>query len=77
MSPLFRALRSLGNGLGFAWWSRVETNEPNVTYWFGPFLTKKSLESHLNSFLSDLSVEGTTSVKHRNLRCRRVEPFTI
>ena len=76
MSPLFRALRSLGNGLGFAWWARVETFEPDVTYWFGPFLRKKSLDSHLTKFLLDLSGEGVRSVEHRHHRCRRVEPFT-
>ena len=47
MSPLIRPLRSLANGVGMAWWARVETTGPDVTYWFGPFLTRKGLEACL------------------------------
>ena len=46
-------LRSFGNKLGFAWWAKVETSGPNVTYWFGPFLTRRSLKFNLSSFLED------------------------
>ena len=47
MSPLIRPLRSLANGVGVAWWARVQTSGPDVTYWFGPFITRKGLESEL------------------------------
>ncbi len=76
MGPLFRAIRSLGNSFGLAWWARVETCRPNVIYWFGPFLTRKSLKANLNVFLDDLSLEGPDSIDHRLLRCRRGEPLT-
>ncbi len=76
MGPI-RALRSFGNSLGLAWWARVETNEPNVTYWFGPFLTRRSLRSNLETFLDDLSGEGNQSMNHRLVRGRRSEPLTI
>ena len=76
MGPI-RALRSFGNVLGFAWWARVETKDPEVTYWFGPFLTRKSLDSHLISFLADLSIENPVSINHSFIRCRRGEPLTI
>ena len=49
MSPLIRPLRSLANGLGMAWWARVETEGPDVTYWFGPFVTRRGLERELAS----------------------------
>ncbi|WP_081939939.1 MULTISPECIES: DUF1816 domain-containing protein [unclassified Prochlorococcus] len=77
MGSLIRPLRSLVNGFGLAWWARVETREPNVTYWFGPFVTRKSLEVKLSTFVADLSLEGPASVNHTLLRCRRVEPLTI
>ena len=50
MSPLIRPLRSLANGLRVAWWARVETSGPDVTYWFGPFVTRRGLEQELPRF---------------------------
>ena len=76
MSPI-RGLRSFGNKLGLAWWAKVETSAPNVTYWFGPFLTKRSLRINLSTFLKDLSYEGSQSIKHTLVRGRRGEPLTI
>ncbi len=75
MSPI-RALRNLGNSLGLAWWARIETNEPNVTYWFGPFLTRRSLKLRLAVFENDLSVENPQQIKHSLMRCKRSEPLT-
>ena len=77
MSPILRGLRSLSNSLGMACWARVETKTPNATYWFGPFLTKKSLNRNLEKFVKDLSDEGSLGVNHRFVRCRRSEPLTI
>ena len=77
MGSLFRAFRTFGNTLGIAWWARVDTHQPNVTYWFGPFLTRKSLRVQLPVFLEDLNSEGTHSIDHEMLRCRRSEPLTI
>ena len=72
-----RGLRSFGNKLGLAWWAKVETSAPNVTYWFGPFLTRRSLKVNLTSFEDDLSDEGSNSIKHTLVRERRGEPLTI
>ena len=47
MSPLNRPMRSLANGLGLAWWARVQTHAPDVTYWFGPFVRRSTLERAL------------------------------
>ena len=63
MSPI-RGLRSFVNNLGVAWWAKVETNTPSVTYWYGPFLTRRSLKLNLANFEDDLSTEGSDSVKH-------------
>ena len=75
MGPI-RALRNLGNSFGLAWWARVETTDPNVTYWFGPFLTRRRLKNGLTTFLDDLSQEGAKSSSHSLIRCRRSEPLT-
>ncbi len=71
------AARSLCNQLGVAWWAKVETVDPNVIYWFGPFLTKSNLELNLRFFLEDLSQEGFASITKKFVRCRRSEPLTI
>ena len=77
MSPLIRPLRSLANGLGVAWWARIQTSGPDVTYWFGPFISKSGLESQLSTFLDDINSEHPQSISHSLLRTRRGEPLTI
>jgi hypothetical protein len=77
MTPLIRPLRSIANGFGFAWWARVETRQPDVTYWFGPYLRRTSLESALPPFLADLRSEGAGEIQHTLVRARRGEPLTI
>ena len=77
MSPLIRPLRSLANGLGVAWWARIQTSGPDVTYWFGPFMTKSGLESQLSTFLNDINSEHPQSISHSLLRTRMGEPLTI
>ncbi|WP_320667557.1 DUF1816 domain-containing protein [Prochlorococcus sp. MIT 1307] len=76
MGPI-HGLRRFGNNLGLAWWAKVETSAPNVTYWYGPFLTRRNLKVNLSSFLEDLSIEGSDSIKHTLVRERRGEPLTI
>tara|TARA_Y100001978_G_C23583617_1_gene380216 strand:- start:401 stop:727 length:327 start_codon:yes stop_codon:yes gene_type:complete len=72
-----KLIRKLGNKLGLAWWAKVETKAPDVIYWFGPFLTKKSLKGNLEIFLSDLNEEGSKNISHSLIRCKRNEPLTI
>ncbi len=75
MGPI-RALRSLGNSFGLAWWAKVETYNPEVTYWFGPFLTRRSLNVRLKGFIDDLTAESPEDINHSLIRCRRNEPLT-
>ena len=70
-------IRNLGNKLGLAWWAKVETKNPSGIYWYGPFLTKRSLNENLEKFLSDLSDEGSTDIKHHIVRCNKEEPLTV
>ena len=76
MGPI-KLIRKLGNKLGLAWWAKVETEVPAVTYWFGPFITKKSLKGNLELFISDLNNEGSKNISHSLLRCKKTEPLTI
>ena len=43
-----KLIRNFGNKLGLAWWAKIETLNPNATYWYGPFLSKRSLEDNLS-----------------------------
>ena len=72
-----KLIRNLGNKLGLAWWAKVETGTPSVTYWYGPFLTKRGLNKNLEKFLSDLSEEGSKDIKHKIVRCNKEEPLTV
>lgn len=75
-NPLLWPVRRCVNALGLAWWARVETRSPDVTYWFGPFVRRTSLEVALPPFLEDIRSEGPQQLEHRLLRTRRGEPLT-
>ena len=70
-------IRNFGNKLGLAWWAKIETENPNATYWYGPFLTKTSLKENMSSFMKDLAEEGSTEIKHSLFRCKKEEPLTV
>ena len=70
-------IRNFGNKLGLAWWAKVDTGNPPGTYWYGPFLTKRSLNKNLEKFLRDLYQEGSKEIKHSIIRCNKKEPLTV
>lgn len=76
MNPLLWPVRSCANALGLAWWARVETHSPNAVYWFGPFVRRGTLATHLPAFLNDLRAESPGSLEHHLMRTRRGEPLT-
>ena len=72
-----KLIRNFGNKLGLAWWAKIETDQPSSTYWFGPFITKRSLKENMSSFIKDLSDEGSKNIKHSLVRCKKEEPLTV
>ena len=70
-------IRTFGNKLGLAWWAKIDTEQPSATYWFGPFITKRSLKENLQTFIKDLSDEGSTNIQHSLVRTKKEEPLTI
>ncbi len=76
MNPLLWPMRNLANGLGMAWWARVETHSPDAIYWFGPFIRRSTLEAALPAFLDDLRSEAPASLQSTCLRTSRQEPLT-
>ena len=77
LQRLIKLIRNFGNKLGLAWWAKIETQKPNVTQWYGPFITKRSLKENISSFIQDLSNEGSTNIKHSLVRCKKEEPLTV
>ena len=57
--------RATANLLGLAWWARIDTRNPDVTYWFGPFVRRGSLERELGAFMADLRAEQPGVVEHQ------------
>ena len=70
-------IRNFGNKLGLAWWAKIETEQTNTTYWFGPFITKRSLKENISSFIKDLSEEGSKNIKQSFVRGKKEEPLTF
>jgi hypothetical protein len=54
----------------------VRTQSPAVTYWFGPFVRRSTLEQALPGFLSDIQSESPAGLEHELMRTRRGEPLT-
>ena len=76
MRPI-KLIRNFGNKLGLAWWAKIQTHQPNTTYWYGPFITKRSLNENMPSFIKELSDEGCKDIKHSLIRCKKEEPLTF
>ncbi len=72
-----KLIRNFGNKLGLAWWAKIETSHPNVIYWYGPFITKRSLKENMSSFIQDLTDEGSKNIQHSFVRCKKEEPLTV
>ncbi len=70
-------IRNFGNKLGLAWWAKIQTEQPTTTYWYGPFITKRSLKENISSFISDLSDEGSINIEYSYFRCKKEEPLTV
>jgi hypothetical protein len=70
-------IRNFGNKLGLAWWAKIETQGPSTIYWYGPFITKRSLKNNISSFIRDLDDEGSKVIKHSLVRCKKEEPLTL
>ena len=72
-----KLIRNFGNKLGLAWWAKIETDQPSITYWFGPFITKRSLKEDISSFIEELTDEGSKNIKYSLVRCKKEEPLTV
>ena len=77
MGVLTAPFRAAANALGLAWWARIDTREPNVTYWYGPYVRRSTLDEKLKGFLADLRSEAPAVLEYQVMRTRRGEPLTV
>ena len=58
------------NFLGLAYWVEMITETPQCTYYFGPFVTKKSARVSCGGYLEDLRSEGAQDIQVIVKRCK-------
>lgn len=66
-------LISLLNFFGFAFWVEIITENPNCTYYFGPFLTLEDAETAKFGYMEDIETEGAQGIKVTIKRCKPSE----
>jgi Domain of unknown function (DUF1816) len=65
------------NSIGWAYWVKIETAQPNCTYYFGPFLNLQEAKSYKTGYLEDLNQEGATGIAVEIKRCKPTELTVI
>ena len=63
-------LTNFFQGLGWAWWVEVVTQNPRCTYYFGPFLSTKEATTALKGYVEDLEQEGALGISVQVKRCK-------
>ncbi len=58
------------NFLGLAFWVEIITDNPQCTYYFGPFFQEKAATASTQGYLDDLKQEGAAGIKVTVKRCR-------
>jgi Domain of unknown function (DUF1816) len=53
-----------------AWWIEISTDLPNITYYFGPFITSTAAESSVPGYIQDLQAEAAQGIRVQLKRCR-------
>jgi hypothetical protein len=63
-------LTNFQNVLGLAWWVEVKTDEPQCTYYFGPFSDEAAARSTEAGYVEDLVSEGAKNIVVTVKRCK-------
>lgn len=56
--------------LGLAFWVEIVTENPNCTYYFGPFLAEKEAQNAKGGYIEDLEGEGAQGIVVNVKRCK-------
>ena len=49
--------------IGRAWWVKITTEQPNCTYYFGPFATGNEADAAQAGYVEDLEGEFATDIR--------------
>lgn len=55
---------------GLAWWVEVVTEQPNCTYYFGPFASATDAKAHKSGYVEDLESEAAEGIHVGIKRCK-------
>jgi hypothetical protein len=55
---------------GLAWWVEIGTQNPQCTYYFGPFLSSADAKAAIKGYLEDLEHEGAQGIMVNVKRCK-------
>lgn len=70
-------LLKLFETIGRAYWLEITTEQPECTYYFGPYLSRKEAIAAQPGFLEDLTNEGAQNIEVNLQRCRTPKDLTI
>ncbi|ANV83267.1 hypothetical protein AWQ21_02025 [Picosynechococcus sp. PCC 7003] len=70
-------LLKLFETIGRAYWLEITTEQPECTYYFGPYLSRKEAIAAQAGFLEDLTNEGAQNIEVNLQRCRTPKELTI
>ncbi|MGB3491878.1 MAG: DUF1816 domain-containing protein [Elainellaceae cyanobacterium] len=54
---------SLLQALGLAWWVEIKTEQPQCTYYFGPFASSSEAEAARGGYVEDLEKENAQGIR--------------
>ncbi len=63
-------LISLLNFFGLAAWIEIVTDDPNCTYYFGPFLNNQEAKIEQKGYVEDLESEGARVIQVEIKHCK-------
>jgi hypothetical protein len=58
------------DSLGLAFWVEIVTDNPNCTYYFGPFSSKEEAYATKGGYIEDLENEGAQGISVTVKRCK-------
>lgn len=64
------ALTKVLQFLGLAFWVEIVTDNPNCTYYFGPFSTEQEADISKAGYIEDLETEGAQGIMVKIKRCK-------
>lgn len=64
------ALTKVLQFLGLAFWVEIVTDNPNCTYYFGPFSTEQEADVSKAGYVEDLETEGAQGIVVKIKRCK-------